>query len=479
MNAVDKLVSTTGTAAACRALSVPRASYYRRRRSDDRDVSDQPRRRSPRALTDRERQDVLTELHSERFVDKSPAEVHACLLDEGTYRCSVRTMYRILSQENEIRERRNQLRHPTYQKPELIATAPNQVWSWDITKLLGPSKWTYFYLYVILDIFSRYVVGWMLASKESAELAKRLIRETMQREGVGQHELVIHSDRGPSMKSHAVAQLLATLGVTKSHSRPHVSNDNPFSESQFKTLKYRPGFPDRFGSQEHGLEFCREFFPWYNEEHYHCGIAMLTPAMVHNGLADQVLAKRQRFLDVAYAAHPERFVNKPPSPPKRPAAVWINPPLIETQPPSGPVAAKNEFEISLLTSAETSAGPLTHSRSDHNLNNTASDSITLTRDQDLVSEHQKRLLEIDDPQKPDAPLAHPRLGYPLADQPTVGARVPAALASVSPGAAEPNDSIEIQQPPLDTRAMPEQIPGGWGLAPRESPVKQPTEETLH
>ena len=206
---------------------------------------------------------------------------------------------------------------------------------------------------------------------------------------------------------------------------------------------------------------------------------MLTPAMVHNGLADQVLAKRQRFLDVAYAAHPERFVNKPPSPPKRPAAVWINPPLIETQPPSGPVAAKNELEISFLTSAETSARPLTHGRSDHNLNNTASGSITLTRDQDLVSEHEKRLLEIDDPQKSDAPLAHPRLGYPVADQPTVGARVPAALASVSPGAAEPNDSIEIQQPPLDTRAMPEQIPGGWGLAPRESPVKQPTEATLH
>jgi len=200
---------------------------------------------------------------------------------------------------------------------------------------------------------------------------------------------------------------------------------------------------------------------------------MLTPAMVHNGLADQVLAKRQRFLDVAYAAHPERFVNKPPSPPKRPAAVWINPPLIETQPPSGPVAAKNEFEISLLTSAETSAGPLTHGRSDHNLNNTASGSITLTRDQDLVSEHEKRLLEIDDPQKPDAPLAHPRPGYPLASC------VPAALASVSPGTAEPNDSIEIQQSPLDTRAMPEQIPGVWGLAPRESPVKQPTEATLH
>ena len=205
-------------------------------------------------------------------------------------------------------------------------TGPNQVWSWDITKLLGPAKWTYFYLYVILDIFSRYTVGWMVASRESAELAKRLIRETLVKQNVEAHRLTIHSDRGPSMKSHGVAQLLATLGVTKSHSRPHVSNDNPFSESQFKTLKYRPEFPDRFGSQQHARDFCGGFFPWYNDEHYHGGLGLLTPAMVHYGQAETVLAARGQVLDTAYTAHPERFVKGPPSPGSLPSEVWINPP---------------------------------------------------------------------------------------------------------------------------------------------------------
>ena len=214
---------------------------------------------------------VLDLLHSPRFVDKAPAAVYATLLDEGTYHCSIRTMYRILHDAREVRERRNQLRHPKYKKPELLATGPGQVWSWDITKLLGPAKWTYYYLYVILDIYSRYAVGWMLASRENADLAKRLIRDTIEKENVDADQLTIHSDRGPAMKSHTVAQLLATLGVTKSHSRPHVSNDNPFSESQFKTLKYRPEFPDRFGSQEDGRGFCRRFFQWYNHEHYHSG----------------------------------------------------------------------------------------------------------------------------------------------------------------------------------------------------------------
>jgi putative transposase len=260
-------------------------------------------------------------------VDKAPGEVYASLLDEGTYLCSVRTMYRVLSQGREVRERRNQLRHPTYKKPELLATGPNQVWSWDITKLPGPVKWTYYYLFVILDIFSRYVVGWMLAARESSQLAQRLIRESIEKQGVSPGQLVIHSDRGPSMKSHGLAQLLATLGVTKSHSRPHVSNDNPFSESHFKTVKYRPSFPDRFGSQEHALSFCREFFPWYNYEHYHSGIGMLTPAMVHYGYADLILAQRQLILDVAYLAHPERFVKGPPAPGHSPHQVWINPPI--------------------------------------------------------------------------------------------------------------------------------------------------------
>ncbi len=450
MNAVDHLAQTTGTAAACRALSVPRASYYRRQRADDRDVGPSVRRPSPRALTDEERRDVLAELHSERFVDKSPGEVHACLLDEGVYHCSVRTMYRILSQENEVRQRRNQLRHPKYQKPELLATAPNEVWSWDITKLLGPAKWTYFYLYVILDIYSRYVVGWMVAGRESGDLAQRLIRESLEKQQVPADQLIIHSDRGPAMKSHGVAQLLATLGVTKSHSRPHVSNDNPFSESQFKTLKYRPDFPDRFASQDHALEFCRDFFPWYNDEHYHSGIAMLTPAMVHDKMSDRVLAGRQQVLDAAYAAHPERFVNKAPATSVLPGGVWINPPPIETEAPSGPGAAKNELDNSCLPSADGAAAK-----------------------RGVESSHEKRLPEIADLQKPDAPLAHPRPGYPLTSC------VPAELASVSPGADQPNDSIQIQQPPLDTRAMPQKIPGVWGLAPSRSQIKQQSEPVLH
>ena len=281
---------------------------------------------SGRALSEQQRQGVLDVLHSERFVDKSPAEVRAALFDEGRHLCSERTMYRILADADELRERRNQLRHPQYKKPELLATGPNQVWSWDITKLLGPAKWTYYYLYVILDIFSRYSVGWMLASCESAQLAGRLIRETIENQGLAQDQLVLHSDRGPSMKSDGVAQLLATLGVTKSHSRPHVSNDNPFSESQFKTLKYRPVFPDRFGSQQDAHAFCQSFFGWYNNEHRHSGIGFHTPADVHYGRAQAVRERRGVVLDAAYAAHPERFVRRPPEPPALPGAVWINEP---------------------------------------------------------------------------------------------------------------------------------------------------------
>jgi putative transposase len=333
MNAVEELALVVGTAPACEALGVPRASFYRRRTSPAEPAQTRLRPRPPRALSDPERQEVLDVLHSPTYLDKAPAEVYASLLDQGTYLCSVRTMYRILQAEDELRERRNQLRHPHYRKPELLATAPNQVWSWDITKLLGPAKWTYFYLYVILDIFSRYVVGWMVASRESADLAQRLIRETVDKQGVCPDELIIHSDRGPAMKSHTLAQLLATLGITKSHSRPHVSNDNPFSESQFKTLKYRPGFPDRFGSQEHARSFCAPFFHWYNDQHYHSGIGLLTPAMVHYGMAPAVTAARQQVLEDAYAAHPERFVKKTPSPPKLPTEVWINPPKIGDQNP--------------------------------------------------------------------------------------------------------------------------------------------------
>ena len=314
-----------GVVAACDALGVSRATFYRRRQPAQ---PQSPRPRSHRALSDSERDEVLATLNSDRFADKPPAEVFATLLDEGTFLCSIRTMYRILEANGQVRERRNQLRHPEYTKPELLATGPNQLWSWDITKLKGPRKWSYYYLYVILDVYSRYVVGWMLAEKESAELAKRLIAETIGKEMLTEEQreqLTLHADRGTSMKSKLVAQLLADLGVTKTHSRPHTSNDNPYSESQFKTMKYRPDFPAWFGSLEAGLSFCRSFFPWYNEEHRHHGLALLTPQQVHHGLADQILSERQRALDVAFAAHPERFP-RPPRVARLHAQVWINKP---------------------------------------------------------------------------------------------------------------------------------------------------------
>jgi putative transposase len=332
MKAVEELSPQVSTAMACRGLGVPRATLYRRRRPKPLVPAGTPRPKPPRSLNEDERRRVLDVLHSEPFADKAPAEVYAALLDQGQYLCSIRTMYRILDDQQEVRERRNQLRHPLYAKPQLVATAPNQVWSWDITKLLGPAKWTYFYLYLILDIFSRYVVGWMLAHRESEHLAERLIRETVLKQGIARDQLTIHSDRGPSMRSQTVAQLLATLGITKSHSRPHVSDDNPFSESQFKTLKYRPEFPDRFTSFEHGLDFCGKFVHWQNDEHHHWGLGLLTPAVVHFGQAKAMLAARQAVLNAAHAAHPERFVRRPPRPLVPPAEVWINPPADQPDP---------------------------------------------------------------------------------------------------------------------------------------------------
>lgn len=348
MEAARELAPRVGASAACRALVLPRATYYRRLavRSAPAEADDgcnpaaasrgdgnvvgqadpRPARQSPRALKEAEEQQVLAVLHSERFVDRSPGQVYATLLDEGSYLCSERTMYRILEMHQEVKERRNQRKHPEYQKPELLATGPNEVWSWDITKLRGPVKWTYFYLYVILDIFSRYVVGWMVATKESAELAKQLIEETCTKQGIGPGELTLHADRGSPMKAKTTALLLADLGVTKSHSRPHVSDDNPFSESQFKTLKYNSQFPERFGSPMDARAFCGPFFLWYNTEFRHGGIAMMTPEMVHYGLAEEVRAKRQRVLAEAYAAHPERFVRGRPVVADVPNAVWINPP---------------------------------------------------------------------------------------------------------------------------------------------------------
>jgi putative transposase len=324
MNAALDLGKDVGQAAACRALGVPRATLYRHLRP----AAARPARPAPaRALTAAERQAVLEALHAERFRDKAPAEVYATLIDEGVYLCSIRTMHRILARNGELKERRNQLRHPQYSKPELLATAPNRVWSWDITKLLGPAKWTYFHLYVILDIFSRYAVGWMVAPRETAELASRLIAETCAKQGIAAGDLTIHADRGTSMTSKPVALLMADLGVTKTHSRPHVSDDNPYSESQFKTMKYRPEFPERFGSIEDARAFCRKFFAWYNQEHRHSGIAMLTPQMLHYGMAVEIIEKRQTVLDQAYARNPERFTHNPPKHPPKPTAVWINPPI--------------------------------------------------------------------------------------------------------------------------------------------------------
>jgi putative transposase len=365
---------------------VSRASFYRRRWREEAPTIERRAAPSPRALSAEQREHVRDTLNSERFMDKAPREVYATLLDKGEYLCSVRTMYRILDAEQAVQERRNQLKHPNYKRPELLATGPNQVWSWDITKLLGPQKWTYYYLYVILDIYSRYVVGWMLAHHEAASLASPLIRQTVEKQGVSEDQLTIHSDRGPSMTSQTVAQMLASLGVVKSHSRPHVSNDNPFSESQFKTMKYRGEYPDRFGGYEDALSFCRPFFKWYNDEHYHTGIGLLTPAMLHYGEAPRAIEERKRVLQSAYAKHPERFVRGCPKPQALPPAVWINPPKTE------------------------------------------------------VNDDKKRLPETHCPQKPDAPLTHPRPGYPSSSC------VPAELDSVSPGDVEPTDSFGIPQP---------------------------------
>lgn len=326
MSAAAQAAPALGPVAACDALGVSRASLHRLRNPPPAALEPKRRPSPPRALSAEERAIALQHLHSDRFQDRSPAEVYGTLLDEGVYCCSIRTLYRLLAAEGESRERRDQLVHPPYQKPQLMATAPNQLWSWDITKLPGPAKWTYFYLYVILDVFSRYVVGWMVADREGKELARQFIAETCAKHQIGPGQLTLHADRGSSMKSKPVALMLADLGVTKTHSRPHVSDDNPFSESQFKTLKYRPEFPDRFGSLHDARSFCRDFFPWYNTEHHHSALGLLTPDVVHSHRASHVRDLRQHTLDIAYAAHPERFVRKPPQPPALPTEVWINPP---------------------------------------------------------------------------------------------------------------------------------------------------------
>lgn len=322
MVALEAVTTTGETAALCQSVGLARATLYRRRQPAP--VST-PTVRAPssRALVPAERQAVLDILHSERFVDQSPADVQATLLEEPTYLCSTRTMYRILDAAQEVRERRDQARHPAYAKPELVATAPNQIWSWDITKLKGPIPYLYYSLYVILDLFSRYVVGWMVAAHEHARLAQRLIDATCRKQGIGPNQLTIHADRGAPMRSKLVAELFADLSIAASHSRPRVSNDNPFSEAQFRTFKYRPEFPDRFGAIEHARSVSRDLFAWYNDAHHHSGLSYLTPADVHYGRTAMVLEVRHQTRLAAYAAHPERFVLGPPRP-RNPAACGVD-----------------------------------------------------------------------------------------------------------------------------------------------------------
>ena len=325
MNVVLEVAPTLGISSTCSAFGVARPTYYRRRMPFHGPKAPKPS--PPRRLSDVERRAVLDVLHEPRFADLAPAQVFATLLEEGRYLCALRTMHRILAEHAEARERRNQLRHPSYVRPELLATRPNELWSWDITKLYGPQKWTYFYVYVILDVFSRYVVGWMVAHRESAVLAEKLIEETCARQRIESGQLTLHADRGSSMKSKPVAFLLADLGVTKTHSRPHVSDDNPFSEAHFKTMKYRPEFPDRFGAAQDARAFCVDFFAWYNDEHHHSALGLLTPADVHHGRVEQRTAERQVVLDHAFAHRPERFPHGRPVAARPPIEVWINKPI--------------------------------------------------------------------------------------------------------------------------------------------------------
>ncbi len=337
MSAALEIAPLVGVKPACDALMASRATLYRHRKPRRVEA---PNRASWRALTAEEREAVLRVLYDPRFMDASPGQVYATLLDEGVHIASESTMYRILRGERAVRERRSVRRHPEYAKPELVATGPNQVWSWDITKVRGPDRRVWFHLYVILDVFSRKVVGWILAASETAALAERFIADTLEAEGIAPGGLTLHADRGTSMRSKTVAELLDDLGVEKSHSRPRTSNDNPFSEAQFKTLKYCPFFPGSFASVEEARTFFVLFFHWYNEEHHHSGIAMLTPATVHGGRTEEVLAGRQAALDAAYAAHPERFVGGPPQVRRPPPEVWINRPHAKIKGKGAPGGAR-------------------------------------------------------------------------------------------------------------------------------------------
>jgi putative transposase len=314
------LSQSVGVVAACKALNVPRNRLY------PRPTAAAPAPKRAQALSSVERAEVRSILNSEVFMDRAPRQIYAALLDEGRYLCHWRTMYRVLHEFSEVKERRQQRQHPVYQKPELLAVAPNQVWSWDITKLRGPAKWTHFALYTVIDIFSRYIVAWMIAERESAELATQLIAAATTQQGIQPEQLTLHADNGKPMKAKSLALLLNDLGVDKSHSRPYVSDDNPFSEAHFKTLKYHPTYPDRFGCIQDARAWARPFFDWYNHQHYHSGLNLLTPASVHYGHTDDIRRQRQAVLDAAYARYPQRFVRGEPIANAAPPAVWINPP---------------------------------------------------------------------------------------------------------------------------------------------------------
>ena len=326
---IDELKDEVGAKAACEYLGFPRASYYQNTHNYERKRNLSLPKVQPRALSERERGAIIEVCDSERFCDLPPAEIYATLLDEGTYLGSISTIYRVLHSENQVKERRNQASHPSRKRPELMATKPNSAWSWDITKVHGPKKWAYFYLYVLLDIYSRYVVGWTLADRECSEIAQELITNAILKEEIDPTSLTLHADNGASMASKGVALLLADLGVTKSHSRPHVPNDNPYSEAQFKTLKYRPGFPANFSDLTEARSYFSDLFSWYNHEHRHSAIALMAPADVHYGYSEEIIQRRKMVLDLAYLSHPERFVNKAPTPPVLPEVVWINQPAEE------------------------------------------------------------------------------------------------------------------------------------------------------
>ena len=323
MKLVDERAAVLTVAEACETVDLARASYYRAKSAKEKPKA---KRRSHRRLSEAECERVLEVLISDGYSDKSVRQVWGELIDAGVYYCSVRTMYRILARKAAVRERRDQLRHPEYTRPELLATGSNQLWSWDITKLKGPHKWTYYHLYVLMDVWSRKVVGWMVAQRESSTLAVELIRRSCGREGISRDQLTVHADRGSSMRSKPVAFLLADLGVTKTHSRPYTSTSNPSSEAQFKTLKSQPEFPERFGSLEDARGFLRDYFDWYNNIHRHSSIGLVTPAQRHHGTDKVVYEKRQEVMAAFYEQHPERFVKGMPKPPELPGEVWINKP---------------------------------------------------------------------------------------------------------------------------------------------------------